>query len=96
MKSILEHKLQFINEEKLKQSERTDFGIPSQQKYPMPDKAHVLAAIRMFNHVDRRHERELARNINKKMKQYGISADQVGEKNRLKQYLTEEIYYELT
>jgi hypothetical protein len=47
----------------------------------------VLAAIRMFNHVDSAHEAELARNIKKKMKEYGISPDQVGENNRLKKYL---------
>ena len=57
----------------------------------MPDKAHVLAAIRMFNHVDEEHEEELARNIIKKMKEYNISPDVVGEKNRLRKYLDKEI-----
>lgn len=80
-------KLGFLNEEKLKSSERTDFGLPAQKKYPMPDHAHVLAAIRMFNHVSSIHEKELASNIKTKMKQYGISPDQVGENNRLKKYL---------
>lgn len=74
-------------EDKLSAKERTDFGLPRERKYPMPDKAHVLAAIRMFNHVDPYSEKELATNIKKKMKQYGISPDQVGEKNRLKKYL---------
>ena len=74
-------------EDKLTSKERTDFGLPRERKYPMPDKAHVLAAIRMFNHVDPYSEKELATNIKKKMKQYGISPDQVGEKNRLKKYL---------
>lgn len=76
-----------LNEHKLKSSERTDFGIPSTKKYPMPDRSHVLAAIRMYNHVDPSHEKELASNIKKKMKLYNISRDQVGEGNRLKQYL---------
>jgi hypothetical protein len=80
-------KLVFFNEDKLKSSERTDFGIPELKKYPMPDKSHVLAAIRMFNHVDYEHERELAKNIKSKMKKYGISPDEVGEKNRLKRYV---------
>ena len=53
----------------------------------MPDKAHVLAAIRMFNHVDPQHEAELAANIKKKMQEYNISPDSVGEGNRLKKYL---------
>lgn len=77
----------FLTEDKLKSSERCEFGLPAKKKYPMPDKSHVLAAIRMFNHVDSYDERELARNIKSKMNQYGISPDQVGEGNRLKKYL---------
>lgn len=81
-----------INEDKLVAKERNSlddsvFGIPSQRRYPLNDKSHVLAAIRMFNHVDSAHEAELARNIKRKMKEYGISPDQVGENNRLKKYL---------
>lgn len=76
-----------LNEAKLKAKERTDFGIPELKKYPMPDKAHVLAAIRMFNHVDPKYEKELAENIKKKMQEYGISPDSVGDGNRLKKYL---------
>lgn len=81
-----------LKEEKLTAAERKevddgDFGIPSQRRYPMPDKAHVLAAIRLFNKVDPEHEEELARNIKKKMKLYGISPDTVGPKNRLRKYL---------
>lgn len=81
-----------INESKLPSKERNNFddsvfGIPSLRKYPLNDKAHVLAAIRMFNHVDAEHEKELAINIIKKMKEYGISPDRVGDDNRLKKYL---------
>lgn len=81
-----------ILEDKLKASERTDFGLPEKKKYPMPDKDHVLAAIRMFNHVDKEDEAELARNINKKIKQYGMKKDvNVGEKNRFYKYFHEEV-----
>lgn len=80
-------RLGFLTEDKLKASERTDFGIPELKKYPMPDEAHVKAAIRMFNHVDQAHEAQLARNIKAKMTSYGISPDTVGENNRLKKYL---------
>jgi hypothetical protein len=41
----------------------------------------------MFNHVDKEHEAELARNIIRKMKEYNIPNDVVGENNRLKNYL---------
>ena len=77
----------------MKRSELDDseFGLPELRKYPMPDKDHVLSAIRFFNYVSPENEKELARNIKKKMKQYNISPDRVGDKNRLKKYLTEDM-----
>ena len=63
------------------------FGIPSQRRYPLNDKNHVIAAIRMFNRVDRKHEKELAYNIIKAMKQYNINTDIIGDANRLKSYI---------
>ena len=63
------------------------FGIPSLRKYPLNDKAHVLAAIRMFNRVDRKHEKELAHNIIAAMEKYKISKDIIGPKNRLQSYI---------
>ena len=80
----------FLDEAKLRASERTEFGIPSLKKYPMPDRAHVKAAIRMFNHVDSAHEKELAAAIKRKMKEYNISPDTVGENNRLSKYVHED------
>ena len=77
----------------MKRSELDDseFGLPKLRKYPMPDKDHVLSAIRFFNYVSPENEKELARNIKKKMKQYNVSPDRVGDKNRLKKYLTEDM-----
>lgn len=66
--------------------ERTDFGIPSLKKYPMPDPDHVKAAIRMFNHVDDEHEEELANNILKYIKKYKMSDINVGKENRFHKY----------
>lgn len=82
-------KINTIHEDKLKSSERKEFGIPELKKYPMPDKSHVLAAIRMFNHVDPKYERELANNIIRKMEEYNIPFDTVGDNNRLKKYILE-------
>jgi len=81
-----------LNEEKLRAKERNQlpddvFGIPSLRKFPMHDKNHVMECIKKFNYVDEEHEAELARNVKKKMKEYGIPKDVVGEKNRLKKYL---------
>ena len=66
--------------------ERTDFGIPSLKKYPMPDPDHVKAAIRMFNHVDDEHEEELANNIIKYIKKYKMTGINVGKDNRFHKY----------
>ena len=75
--------------DEMKRSELDDdvFGIPEERKYPMPDKKHVYSAIKLFGHVEPKYEKELANNIKKRMKQYGISKDEVGEKNKLKKYL---------
>ena len=73
----------------MKRSELPDdvFGIPSERKYPMPDEKHVLSAIRFFNYVEPKYEKQLANKIIANMKKYGISGDRVGEKNRLRNYL---------
>ena len=66
--------------------ERTDFGIPSMKKYPMPDAKHVKLAIKFFNYVDKEHEAELAANIKKYAKKYGVELE-AGEKNRFSNYI---------
>lgn len=82
--TLLEEKL---SSKQRNQIDSNQFGLPSQRRYPMPDRAHVMAAIRMFNHVEPQYEKELAKNIIKKMKQYKITPDTVGENNRLRKYL---------
>ena len=81
-----------VNESSLTAKKRNNlpdkvFGLPEKRKYPMPDKKHVLSAIKLFNFVDNEDEKELAENIKKKMKEYKIDNSHVGEKNRLKKYL---------
>lgn len=81
-----------LKEEKLQTKDRNElpdeaFGIPSLRKYPLHDKAHTLQAIKMFNHVPKEHEEELARNIIKKMEEYNIPKESVGPNNRLRNYL---------
>lgn len=77
-----EAKLSAADRAKIKDS---DYGIPSKRKYPMPDESHVRSAIQMFNHVDKEDEAELAKNIKKKIKKYGMSVD-VGKDNRFSKY----------
>lgn len=90
-----EYKLRIyrINEAALNAEERRalpskSFGIPSLRKFPLNDRDHVLQAIRFFNTVDKKHEKELARNIIKAMKRYKISKQSVGDRNRLRTYLS--------
>lgn len=71
-----------------------EFGIPELRKYPLHDKKHVEQAIKMFNHVEKKYEDELADNLLHAMEKYHISTDVVGDKNRLKKYIKEETIYE--
>ena len=74
-----------LTSEQRKNMKDSEYGLPKLRKYPMPDESHVRSAIRFFNHVSSEDEAELARNIKKKIKQYGMSVD-VGENNRFSKY----------
>lgn len=81
-----------VDESKLSSNDRKElpdsvFGLPEKRKYPMPDKKHVLSAIKFFNFVDEEDEKELAKNIKKMMKKYNIDDSHVGKDNRLRKYL---------
>ena len=84
---------QYFTEKTLKAKDRnalddSEFGIPSLRKYPIPDKAHVMAAIQRFNYVDSKHEKELAENLIKAMKKFNMMNEvEVGPKNRFKKYV---------
>lgn len=83
---------EYIEEAALTSKERNDlpaseFGLPKQRRFPLNDEKHVLLAIRFFNHVEEEYEKELARNIIKKIKAFDM-ADKVhvGKNNRFKPY----------
>lgn len=65
------------------------YGIPQLRKFPMPDARHVRSAIRFFNYVSPRYEKQLAAAILRRMKEYGISFDDfnVGDENRFSKYM---------
>lgn len=67
------------------------YGVPEQKKFPMPDADHVRSAIKFFNYVDPKYERQLARAILIRMREYGLSFDDftVGEENRFSKYIPE-------
>lgn len=62
------------------------YGLPDKKKYPMPDRDHVMSAIRFFNYVSPSDEKELARNILNRIREYGIKDINVGENNRFSKY----------
>ena len=62
------------------------YGLPERKAYPIPDKKHVLSAIRFFNYASADEEKELANKINDKIKEYKMKDINVGDKNRFKKY----------
>lgn len=80
---IFESELSYSERQRLLPSE---FGVPDKRKYPLNDEDHVRAAVRMFNQCDPDDEKELAENILKKMKKFGITDIKVSAANRFKKY----------
>lgn len=77
-----------------------DYGIPELKKYPLDTKQHVISAIKLFGHVNKEHEQELADNIIKKIEYYNLKDEvSVGDDNRFKKYFddyfSEEVLDEL-
>lgn len=77
----------YIEETKRSELADSDFGIPELRKFPLDTVAHVLSAIKFFNYVEPKYEKELASNIIKAIHKFNIE-DQVhpGEKNRFSKY----------
>ena len=48
------------------------FGLPNEKGYPMPDEAHVRSAIAYFHSCPQNKRKELASNINRIAKSYGM------------------------
>lgn len=87
--SLVEAKL---STDRLNKMNASDFGLPKDRKYPMPDRPHVLAAIKMFNYVNKENEAELAHNILIKIKEFKMQgAINVGPTNKFTPYWLE--YY---
>ena len=62
------------------------FGVPELRKYPLTDEEHVRSAIKFFNYVDSKYEKELADNIKVKIKEYKVKVD-IGPTNKLSKYM---------
>lgn len=90
VEDVMEHS--DTKEETVEEKEEDDehkYGVPELKKFPMPDADHVKSAIRFFNYIDPKHEKELADAILERMKEYGMSFDDfgIGDENRFKNYI---------
>ena len=65
------------------------YGLPKVKKFPLPDRRHVISAIRFFNYATPSQEEELARAIIKRAKEYGVDLSKIniGDNNRFKKYM---------
>lgn len=77
----------------LEEDDEHKYGVPEIKKFPMPDADHVKSAIRFFNYIDPRHEKELAKAILGRAEEYGVNLSDmnIGDENRFKKYIPEEI-----
>ena len=66
--------------------EKRHYALPEKRKFPLPDRGHVLSAIRFFNYVDRKDELRLANAILKRMRELGMEDVNVGKFNRFHKY----------
>lgn len=53
----------------------TEFGLPETREYPMPDAAHVRAAEAYFRYCPEEKKPELARNILRFARLYGVDVE---------------------
>lgn len=69
MDILLDEKLSAEDRNNLKDS---DFGLPESRSFPLNDESHIRSAIRFFKFAKKSEKRELAKNINKKLKQFDM------------------------
>ena len=80
-----------LNEAKLSTEDRKDldskmFGLPEQRKYPLNDEEHVRKAVQFFKFCPNDKKNELAKNINKRIKELNMNID-VDKKNPFYKYV---------
>lgn len=72
-----------------KELPNSEYGLPKRRAFPLVDANHVRLAIRFFNSASDEEKPILAKNINKKAKEFGIK---VNPKNQtLRKYLSKEV-----
>ena len=61
-----------LTTEERKELDTSEFGIPEDRSYPMPDAAHVRSAEAYFRYAPDSEKPELARNILQKAQEFGV------------------------
>jgi len=69
------HSSDKLSTEDRKELKDSDFGLPKERAYPMTDATHVHAAEAYFRHASEKEKPELARNILKKAKEFGVDVE---------------------
>lgn len=64
-----------LNTEERRELPTSVFGLPERREYPMPDAAHVRAAEAYFRYCPDELKPELARNILKFAREYGVNVE---------------------
>lgn len=62
-----------LDAEERKDLSDSDFGLPEERAFPMPDAAHVRAAESYFRYAPDSQKTELAQNILKKAAEFGVN-----------------------
>ncbi len=62
-----------LDTDERRELDNSEFGLPDQRAYPMPDAAHVRAAEAYFRYCPDEKKPELARNILKKAEEFGVN-----------------------
>lgn len=69
-----------VTESKLSNNDRkrlqdSDFGLPEERKFPINDENHIRQAIKMFSYCPKKKQKELRKNINRKIEELGLDID---------------------
>lgn len=75
-----------LTEAKRSELPDSEFGLPKLRKYPLDTEAHVRSAIKFFNFCKPEDEKELAKNIKKAIKKFGITDIKYSARNRFFNY----------
>jgi len=69
--------------------EDNQFGLPKQRRFPLNDEKHVMLAIKFFSRCEKKYQKELATNIIKAIRKFGMQKQVLLENNAFKNYISD-------